>query len=86
MLQRRHYEAIAASFLSSKPQGVYPNEADRLSQWKIDALTIADFLAKDNPSFDADVFWAACNGAKRPPVKGSVRAVKAAKKEAVKCG
>lgn len=55
-MSRKHYEAIAAAFNSTRPAV----SVAKLEQWADDVLTIARWLADGNPRFDRERFLTAC--------------------------
>jgi len=58
-MSRKDYRAIAAALRTNRVEPIAGWENVHL-QWRGDVLTIADVLAKDNPRFDRERFYAAC--------------------------
>jgi hypothetical protein len=67
-MTRKDYVAIATAMNRNKP--ATDNDTDRAAhnmvrlQWASDCMAIADTLAEDNPRFDRDRFYRACEGDK----------------------
>ena len=64
-MTRKHFEALAAALRWAEPRndgGVFSDRehADRVTQWKKDALSVAEVCARFNPNFDRARFLAAC--------------------------
>ena len=60
-MTKRHFEAIAAALLTSRPEheDVDFAHVNQMSQWRSDVRAIAEVLLAHNPRFDAR-FYEAC--------------------------
>lgn len=57
MMTRKHYEALAAALLATRPMS-----DERFAGGNDAVVAVAAALAADNPRFDRARFLAACNG------------------------
>jgi len=63
MMTRKDYVAIAEAFATTKPETADNVQArEARYQWKLVMTEIADVFADDNPRFDRDRFYTACEG------------------------
>lgn len=63
-MRKHHYELIACSLSTSKPQGTgYGRQhfdASAISQWRRDCMFVARMLAQQDPEFRSDLFLRDC--------------------------
>lgn len=67
-MTRKHFKALAAALLSSRPPTDDPQSPRDLEhfelqslQWRADVRAVANVCSLDNPNFDYGVFYTACN-------------------------
>lgn len=58
-MTRKDYVAIAAALAKEKPGTNW--DRNKMVQWELDTVAIADVFARDNPRFDRQRFLSACN-------------------------
>lgn len=57
-IERRHFEFIADTLFSSKPQPHW--DANKMAQWVVTVNAFADACARYNPKFKRERFLDAC--------------------------
>lgn len=62
MFSQRHYIAIAKLLANRRPSDVY--HVNKVA-WALMRQDFADMFANDNPKFDRNRFYEACNGETR---------------------
>lgn len=56
-MTRKHFKALAEAFKDVKPSS---NWANKLIQWEMDCIAVADVCARQNSQFDRAKFLTAC--------------------------
>lgn len=60
-MSRRNYEEIAYTLRISHPSKEYNRDyVPKKMQWEVMVHAIAEMLQSDNPRFNKDIFYAAC--------------------------
>ena len=71
MFQQRHFEAIARSMQSIKPN---PNQPEALRQWEITLAELGDLFISHNHNFMRARFESACEPGANVRARGTQRA------------